>query len=76
MTAPVTVTPLLPCPNPWCEGAEREGDFTPALQRGLFGNHYVACTSCCMDGPKRQTEAEAIAAWNTRAKSASEAEGV
>lgn len=75
MTAPVTQA-LKPCPNPWCDGPEREGDFSPALQRGLFGNHFVACTSCCMDGPKRNTEAEAeaITARNHRHREAATAE--
>lgn len=58
---------LEPCPNPWCEAGEREGDFSPQVQRGHFGNRYVSCTSCNMRGPTGQTEAEAITAWNTRA---------
>ncbi len=58
---------LLPCPNPWCEGPEREGDFSPVVGRRQFGNWSVGCSSCPMDGPIRRTEAEAITAWNTRA---------
>ncbi len=57
---------LKPCPNPWCEAAEREGDFRPQVQYSNFGLVYVACTSCTMAGPTRQHEADAIAAWNTR----------
>ena len=55
-----------PCPNPWCEADEREGDFRPQVQYSNFGMVYVACTSCNMAGPTRQHETEAIAAWNTR----------
>ena len=57
---------LEPCPNPWCEADEREGDFRPQVQYSNFGMVYVACTSCNMAGPTRQHETEAIAAWNTR----------
>ena len=57
---------LEPCPNPWCEADEREGDFRPQVQYSNFALVYVACTSCGMAGPTRQHEAEAIAAWNRR----------
>lgn len=52
---------LAPCPNPWCEADEREGDFRPQVQYSNFALVYVACTSCGMAGPTRQHEAEAIA---------------
>lgn len=58
---------LKPCPNPWCEAGERDGDFRPKIHYSNFGLVYVACTSCNMGGPTRQHEAEAIAAWNRRA---------
>ena len=67
---------LLPCPNPWCEGPEREGDFSPVAYRRQFGNWAVGCTSCSMDGPIRPTEAEAITAWNTRTGQLVERDGV
>ncbi len=57
---------LKPCPNPWCEANEREGDFRPQVQYSNFGLVFVACTSCTMAGPTRNHEAEAIAAWNHR----------
>lgn len=66
MTTPNHQAELLPCPNPWCEAPERDGDFSPDVVRGLFDTLFVACTSCCMKGPVRATRAEAIAAWNTR----------
>jgi len=57
---------LKPGPNPWCEAAERDGDFSPLAHRVQFGNWLVSCSSCCMRGPTKATEAEAIAAWNQR----------
>lgn len=74
MSAPQITQALLPCPNPWCEGPEREGDFSPVPFRRQFGTWLVGCTSCSMDGPIASTEAEAIAAWNTRHREASQAE--
>lgn len=61
-----TIAELRTCPNPWCEGPEREGDYSPAVRLHHHGNYRVVCTSCIMDGPLRRTPAEAIAAWNTR----------
>lgn len=66
MTDAVEKVVLLPCPNPWCEAGEREGDFRPHIHYSNFGLVYVACTSCRMAGPTRNHEAEAIAAWNHR----------
>lgn len=57
---------LLPCPNPWCEALERDGDYSPQVSRNSIHTRHVACTSCCLEGPKRATEREAIAAWNAR----------
>ncbi len=52
---------LKPCPVPWC------GNITPQL----LGNYYAVrrwaeCPQCFCCGPSCTTEAEAIAAWNTR----------
>ena len=57
---------LRPCPAPWCEATEREGDFTPQVINSNFGTHYVACTSCSLHGPYRRNRVSAIEAWNTR----------
>lgn len=64
---------LKPCPNPWCEALERDGDYSPQIQYSNFAMVYVACTSCSMAGPTRQHEHEAIAAWNTRTDTAKDA---
>jgi len=66
MTDAQSSAALLPCPNPWCEADERDGDFKPQVQYSNFGMVYVACTSCTMAGPTRQHEVDAITAWNTR----------
>jgi|GEM_PF-5802619 len=60
---------LKPCPNPWCEAQEREGDFSPQLRLHHHGNYRVVCSSCILEGPLRQTKEAAIAAWNTRTPS-------
>lgn len=57
---------LKACPNPWCEAAERDGDYSPAVRLHHFGNYRVVCTSCMTEGPLRSTKDEAIAAWNER----------
>jgi len=63
----VTHTPTLkPCPNPWCEADEREGDFSPEVRHTSFGNWQVCCTSCQQKGPVTTNEPHAITAWNTR----------
>lgn len=52
---------LKPCPNPWCDGK-------PAYLYGRLrddGMRYV-CAKCGIGPPLAPTEAEAIAAWNTR----------
>ena len=52
---------LLPCPNPWCEDSDQK------LTRVSSGHWSVDCQSCGMYGPGgNDTQAEAIAAWNTR----------
>lgn len=61
-----TIAELMPCPNPWCEALEREGDYSPAVRLHHHGNYRVVCTSCIFEGPCRATPAEAVAAWNTR----------
>lgn len=63
----MTHTPTLkPCPNPWCEADEREGDFSPEVRPTSFGNWQVCCTSCQQKGPVTTNEPHAITAWNTR----------
>lgn len=63
----MTHTPTLkPCPNPWCEADEREGDFSPVVRPTSFGNWQVCCTSCQQKGPVTTNEPHAITAWNTR----------
>jgi len=61
---------LKPCPNPWCEAAERDGDFSPLAHRVPFGNWRVSCSSCCMRGPTKATEAESFAAHRQAAERA------
>jgi hypothetical protein len=53
---------LRPCPNPWC-GADKG---YVRHNRG-FALWSVRCGKCSLQGPSKDTEAEAIAAWNTRA---------
>ena len=57
---------LKPCPNPWCDAADRDGDYSPTVINSNFGTHYVSCTSCSMRGPYARNHVDAIAAWNER----------
>lgn len=57
---------LKPCPNPWCDAADRDGDYSPTVINSNFGTHYVSCTSCSMRGPYERNHVNAIAAWNER----------
>lgn len=52
---------LLPCP--FCGGEARQSSET--FERTIL--QWVYCASCGSAGGYRHTEAEAIAAWNTRA---------
>lgn len=63
----VEAVALKPCPNPWCEAEQRDGDYGPQVRDCGFGNFMVACTSCSMHGPVRQRQDYAVLAWNTRA---------
>lgn len=57
------MTELLPCP--FC-GGEAEILTAESMRGGyLFG---IMCNDCCSRGDVYDTEAEAIAAWNTRAE--------
>lgn len=56
------MTELKPCP--FC-GGEAEILTAESMRGGyLFG---IMCNDCCSRGDVYETEAEAIAAWNTRA---------
>lgn len=52
---------LLPCPNPWCP--DKRGRH---IIWNLYKRH-VHCIDCQVMGPGGKDDAEAIAAWNTRA---------
>lgn len=60
---------LMPCPNPWCES-----EVAPFTRKGQMTREapvqvQVEC-GCGIYGPACDTEAEALAAWNTRPTSA------
>lgn len=56
------MTELLPCP--FCGGEARESG--ERFENTILS--WVYCASCGAAGGYRHTEAEAIAAWNTRAE--------
>lgn len=56
---------LKPCPNPWCEGRANAFDWFDTDRQGPAWR--VQC-GCGIKAPKAYSEAEAIAAWNTRAE--------
>jgi Lar family restriction alleviation protein len=60
------MTELLGCP--FC-GGDDVADF-----HSITGDLHIACVDCDGRGPDRKSEAEAIAAWNTRAPIAGQAE--
>ena len=49
------------CPTPWC--VDGNAPYTWQEATHLY---TVICASCQLEGPHRDTEAEAIAAWNQR----------
>lgn len=56
---------LLPCPVPWCGS-----DVLEAVRSPWSHGYCITCQSCRVQSPSRETEPEAIAAWNRRADSA------
>lgn len=54
----MTAEPLKPCP--FCNGNSRLWDDEE--------NYFIACDRCGSCGATRESEAEAIAAWNNRAE--------
>lgn len=66
MTAPHTPElvafvrqPVLPnCPTPWCDHSE-----PPHVWQGASDQYTVICSRCQVEGPYRDTEAEAVDAW-------------
>lgn len=62
MKEDVGTVELLPCP--FCsDGGQLQVQRTGAVDEWW---HCVFCDRCCTYGPTAGTEAEAIAAWNTR----------
>lgn len=55
---------LAPCP--FCGGKAGADDKGMAGQDDWCRHYSVACADCCADCGWYDTEAEAIAAWNTR----------
>ena len=70
---PDTAPTLKPCPNPWCASHnKRDAEIFEAhrplvVESGGSSELAAACPVCPMQGPWADSEAEAIAAWNTRA---------
>jgi hypothetical protein len=62
MSGAVEGVALLPCPNPWCEGAEG----VEASQHIVSGKWHICCDDCMIEGPWADSYNLAIAAWNTR----------
>ena len=61
------VEELLPCPSPWCD---HRAYVASTDDDAFYGKAFQGrCTQCGLGGPVKRTEAEAIAAWNTRHQS-------
>lgn len=66
---------LKPCPNPWCDGpAVLHDDLLRVDDTGTGYDAAVSCLHCDNSTPCYRSPAEAIAAWNTRADTAKDAE--
>jgi hypothetical protein len=53
---------LEPCPTPWCDSLYGG----PYRYERATGANGVRCPTCSVTTPYFVTEAEAVAAWNTR----------
>ena len=59
------VEQLKPCPNPWCSKSSPRMLSARGVRLGP-DRFQVCCDHCEVSAPCRNTEAEAIAAWNAR----------
>jgi hypothetical protein len=62
---------IAPCPTQWCKRED-----APHTWQDCTDEWCVICPSCSLHGPAENTEAEAIAAWNTRLSSQQDREAV
>jgi hypothetical protein len=62
-------TPLKPCPVPWCASQHVTTRHYDAKRR----QHWVECFKCNFKTPQMPSKTNAIAAWNTRQPTQSDA---